>query len=92
MQQPLSISSLDKWLVPPLPRKSSSLLKVPEALTCQHLANNLQDVFFTLFILVTIAVLFVIRALQHKDLLGADGKPCWPIIVAKGSGNHSRAI
>ena len=77
--------SLDSWLVPKekLPDKRVSL---PERMTKKYVENNLPDVMFFIFLVISTVIAFSVRAYQFRTVKGIDNKRCWYVIFARGTG------
>jgi len=80
--------SLYNWLVPPEPKKKGGFFSLPEQFTSHYIRNNLQLVFFVSLLALAILFSFLFRALQFGDFKTADGRPCWELILARGSGKR----
>ena len=83
--------SLDKWLVPPPPKKAQKCLccdkpQWPERLTKKYIRNNISDFAFLSTFVVVLGVAFAIRSSQFAHMVGIDGQPLVEIIIARGTG------
>jgi len=89
--QNLSIS-IDRWLVPPKPKRASSdcgrilSKKMPHQMSVPYVRNNFQFLTFSLtFILVNVG-LFVSRSVDYWHFKNADGSRNWCILLARACG------
>ena len=78
-------SSLDLWLVPPEEKKRKKF-QLPERLTKKYMENNIQDVLFLALLVVVTSALFFVRCCQFINVKGLDGRVCWPLVLARGTG------
>lgn len=88
--QNLSIS-IDRWLVPPKPKKPNTLweaamAKIPHQFSVPYMRNNMEFIGFTiLFILLNVG-LFVARCYEYRNFKNYDYTRNWWIIMARACG------
>ena len=92
--QNLSIS-IDRWLVPPKPKKPHTLWQalqaraIPSQFTVPYIRNNAQFIIFSILVAVVNIGLFVARCVEFKDFKQWDGvNTNYWVILARASGKE----
>ena len=87
----LLIFSIDRWLVPPKPKRISQAFRdafssIPRQCSFTYVRNNAQLIFFHILFFIINLSLIVSRLVEYRNTINVDGSRNWSIMIARASG------